>query len=114
MITDVYFDRQSGLMQSGFVSAQYVRPNPPEGPLHHRYVFLLYEQPLLFIPPVFGNQLRGARAHFNLPLFTLDYGLGAPAAGESDLVPYFVFLTDVGCLDRQFPQVLLEWQQYLA
>ncbi|CAD6564074.1 MAG: hypothetical protein CYPHOPRED_001948 [Cyphobasidiales sp. Tagirdzhanova-0007] len=82
MITDVYFDPKTGLMSSGFVSAQYSRPNPPEGPLHHRYVFLLYQQPVLFLPPVFPSTLTGSRLHFSLPLFTLDYGMYSPVAGN--------------------------------
>lgn len=69
-------------MASGFIAAQYARPNPPEGPLHHRYVFLLYPQPILFLPPLFPSTLQGGRLHFNLPAFALDYGLGAPIAGN--------------------------------
>lgn len=69
-------------MASGFIAAQYSRPNPPEGPLHHRYVFLLYPQPILFLPPLFPSTLKGGRLHFNLPAFAMDYGLGAPIAGN--------------------------------
>jgi len=82
MLSDVYFEQDTGRLASGFVSAQYARPNPPESPLHHRYVFLLYEQPMLFLPPVFPQALVGGRLHFNLPLFSLDYGLGSPVAGN--------------------------------
>jgi len=82
MLSDVYFDEDNGRMVSGFISAQYARPNPPESPLHHRYVFLLYQQPMLYLPPVFPPVLVGGRLHFNLPAFSMDYGLGAPVAGN--------------------------------
>lgn len=47
-----------------------------------RYVFLLYAQPMLFIPPVFPSQMTGPRLHFNLDAFVFDFGLGAPVGGN--------------------------------
>jgi len=82
MITDIYLDKKTGLMTNGFLSAAYRRPNPPEGQLHHRYVFLLYAQPLLFIPPIFPASLIGPRLHFNLDAFVFDFGLGEPLGGN--------------------------------
>lgn len=87
-------------MSSGFLSAAYRRPNPPEGQVHHRlviqtpstlvvepilwdrYVFLLFAQPMLFLPPVFPAQMAGSRLHFNLDAFVFDFGLGAPVGGN--------------------------------
>ena len=46
------------------------------------YVFLLFPQPLLFLPPIFPNAMVGARLHFNLPAFVHDYGLGSPVGGN--------------------------------
>lgn len=82
MLTDIFFDENTKMMRSGFISAPYNRPNPPEGPLHHRYVALLYEQPPLFLPPVFSAGMHGARLHFNLPMFLRDYGLRQPVGGQ--------------------------------
>lgn len=90
------------MLQSGFISARYSRPNPPEGPLHHRhvydttrsahadmelldfdrYVFLLFEQPVLFLPPVFPRTLTGSRLHFNLQAFLTDFGLREAVGGN--------------------------------
>lgn len=37
---------------------------------------------MLFLPPVYPKTMTGGRLHFNLPLFTMDYGLGQPVAGN--------------------------------
>ena len=50
--------------------------------LGRRYVFLLYAQPLLFIPPIFPASLIGPRLHFNLDAFVFDFGLGEPLGGN--------------------------------
>ena len=48
----------------------------------HRYVFLLYQQPILFLPPIFSSNIMGDRLHFSLPAFTISYGLGNPVGGN--------------------------------
>lgn len=60
-----------------------------------RYVALLYEQPALFLPPVFSAGMHGARLHFNLPMFARDYGLGYPVRILLRHVPLLLQLTNV-------------------
>jgi hypothetical protein len=48
--------------------------------MSNRYVALLYEQPPLFLPPIFSHHMHGARLHFNLPMFVRDYGLRGPVS----------------------------------
>lgn len=65
--------------------AQYVGSQPPQGE-KHRYVFLLFEQPLKYIfPQCFENVFPvsvAARSGFDITYFMEIAGLGSPVAGN--------------------------------
>ncbi|RAL04653.1 putative citrate synthase [Aspergillus ibericus CBS 121593] len=75
-------------------TASYIPPQPPPHS-HHRYVYLLYQQPPTYIFPTCFDYIfpptAHARAGFDVRQFTAVAGLGGPVAGN-----YFFVLFDGG------------------
>ena len=65
----------------------YTRPAPPPISPAHRYIALLFAQPLNFsIPVAFQGFNATNRTKFNISIFAAEAGLGAPVAANYFLV----------------------------
>ncbi|CDO76552.1 hypothetical protein BN946_scf184982.g11 [Trametes cinnabarina] len=63
--------------------SDFLRPTPPAGSDPHRYILLLFVQPVNFttVAPQFVNSSTPVN-NFNISLFAQEVGLGSPVAGN--------------------------------